>query len=511
MKLGFKLLLAPVATATVLLAALAGGTWFSSSEARATRESSAAQFALLKTLSERTEQAKQVHAETYRTVALMASLDEARVKAVRDGLPARLADLKVTLSQLQTGSGDAELSRVAADALKQIDRYVKAADGAIDMASVDMNTGMAALQTADEAQSALSSALALTIGRVDTLTAAAGDAAAQRARVVGTTLLALGLACALGAIGLSYLMQRRIVTDMRRAADSAAAVAAGHLELEVHSDRADEVGDVLRALGAMQQQLRSIVMQVRDAAAQVHHASSEVATGNNDLSQRTEHTAANLQQAAASVSQLSGSMGDNASSARNATTLAASAASVAQRGGSVVSQVVTTMQEIDASSKRIAEIIGTIDGIAFQTNILALNAAVEAARAGEQGRGFAVVAGEVRGLAQRSAEAAREIKGLIQASVGKVESGSKLVRQAGTTMDEIVASAQRVSTIVGEISAGADQQSDGVGQINSAVAQLDEMTQQNAALVEQSTAAAMSLRDQANQLTQLVSTFKLAA
>jgi methyl-accepting chemotaxis protein len=346
---------------------------------------------------------------------------------------------------------------------------------------------------------------------VDASAAEAGQSAAQRSRRVTAALLALGGLAALGAVGLSILLQRRVVAEMRRAADAARAVAEGRLDLQLNGHGADEVGDLLRALDQMQSQLRGIVEQVRNAAGEVKHASGEVATGNNDLSQRTEHTASNLQQAAASIDQLRDGMAHNADSARAATQLAADAAGVAQRGGSVVSQVVTTMQEIDAGSKRIAEIIGTIDGIAFQTNILALNAAVEAARAGEQGRGFAVVAGEVRSLAQRSAAAAREIKALIHASVEKVESGSTLVREAGSTMDEIVASAQRVSQIVSEISAGAQEQHEGVSQINTAVTQLDDMTQQNAALVEQSTAAALSLRDQADQLTRLVATFKTTA
>ena len=249
--------------------------------------------------------------------------------------------------------------------------------------------------------------------------------------------------------------------------------------------------------------------EVRSSTDSISNASAEIASGNQDLSARTEQAASNLQQTASSMEQLTGTVKQSADSARQANQLAASAAEVAARGGNVVSRVVATMDDINASSKKIADIIGVIDGIAFQTNILALNAAVEAARAGEQGRGFAVVAGEVRSLAQRSAEAAKEIKALIGASVDKVESGSKLVADAGQTMQEIVGSVQRVTDIIGEITAAASEQSDGIGQVNTSVTQLDKMTQQNAALVEESAAAAESLKDQTVRLSQAVSVFRL--
>ncbi len=287
-------------------------------------------------------------------------------------------------------------------------------------------------------------------------------------------------------------------------------IATGDLSQAVNSQGADEAAGLLKALGVMQDSLHGIVGQVRQSAESIQVASAEVASGNLDLSQRTEQAASHLQQTAGSVQQLTGSVRQSADAAAQANQLAASASAVAQRGGAVVGQVVSTMDEINQSSKRIADIIGTIDGIAFQTNILALNAAVEAARAGEQGRGFAVVASEVRSLAQRSAEAAREIKVLIGTSVEKVETGARLVQDAGSTMDEIVASVQRVTDVIGEITAAAAEQSGGIGQVNSAVTSLDQMTQQNAALVEESAAAAESLKDQAMRLAGVVSRFHLA-
>ena len=273
---------------------------------------------------------------------------------------------------------------------------------------------------------------------------------------------------------------------------------------------ADEVS-LLKSLDALQSALQRSLAAIRDGSEGISVAVGEIAQGNADLSQRTENAASSLQQAASSMAQLTGTVNQTAESARTANQLAASASAVAERGGQVVAQVVTTMEQINGASKKIADIIGTIDGIAFQTNILALNAAVEAARAGEQGRGFAVVAGEVRSLAQRSAEAAREIKSLIGANVEKVESGAQLVVEAGSTMNEIVQSVRRVTDIIGEISAAAAEQSGGIVQINGAVTQLDQATQQNAALVEQSAAAAESLKEQAGRLAAAIAGFRLAA
>jgi len=327
-------------------------------------------------------------------------------------------------------------------------------------------------------------------------------------------VMLMGAVGALIVIGLGMTVAAMLVRSIRQPLQEsiavARAIAEGDLTLHIGTGRKDEFGALMHALQHMNESLGRVVGNVRASTDSISTASSEIASGNADLSSRTEQTASNLQQTASSMEQLTGTVKQSADSARQANQLASSAAEVAARGGAVVSQVVTTMDEINASSKKIADIIGVIDGIAFQTNILALNAAVEAARAGEQGRGFAVVAAEVRNLAQRSAQAAKEIKGLIGASVEKVEGGSRLVADAGATMKEIVGSVQRVSDIIGEITAASSEQSEGIGQINASVTQLDQMTQQNSALVEESAAAAESLKEQAKRLAEVVSVFKLA-
>ena len=309
---------------------------------------------------------------------------------------------------------------------------------------------------------------------------------------------------------LMWITLRSICGPLDQAVSVATRIASGDLASRIVAEGQDEPARLIRALADMQAALRNLVGQVRESSESIEVASSEVASGNADLSQRTELAASHLQRTNSSMDGLTATVRQSTESAHTANQLATSAASVAARGGQVVAQVVSTMEDINSSSKKIADIIGVIDGIAFQTNILALNAAVEAARAGEQGRGFAVVAGEVRNLAQRSAEAAKEIKALIGASVDRVESGSRLVHDAGTTMTEIVASVQRVTDIIGEISAASTEQSQGIVEVKGAIGEVDQMTQQNAALVEESAAAAESLKEQAIKLASVVSTFRLA-
>ncbi len=328
----------------------------------------------------------------------------------------------------------------------------------------------------------------------------------QAAIIIGA-LVALAMAAALGT-WVTRSILRQLGGEPDYAAEVARQIAAGNLAVEVRTRPGDD-SSLLAAMRGMRDGLASVVGQVRQGSESVHAASVEIAGGNADLSQRTEEQASSLQQTAATMEELGSTVRNNADNARQANQLAKGAAAVAGQGGEVVGQVVQTMQGISDSSRRIGDIIGVIDGIAFQTNILALNAAVEAARAGEQGRGFAVVAGEVRTLAQRSAEAAREIKSLISRNVEQVEQGTGLVGQAGKTMEEIVGSIQRVSDIVSEIAAATAEQSNGIQQVGDAVGQMDQVTQQNAALVEQSAAAAESLKSQAQQMVQAVAFFQL--
>ncbi len=335
------------------------------------------------------------------------------------------------------------------------------------------------------------------------------DAAERQVRTGRLATTTIAIVAPLVALLLCWLVARSITRPLHTAVQVAEAVADGNLTSHIPTDRRDEVGQLLAALARMNASLVRIVSNVRLSSDSIVTGSTEIANGNSDLSQRTEEQASNLEETAASMEQLTSTVQQNADSARRAQALASGASNVAAQGGSVVQEVVRTMDEIKQSSSRMSDILGVIDGIAFQTNILALNAAVEAARAGEQGRGFAVVASEVRILAQRSAEAAKEIKGLILDSDTHVQAGSALVEQAGHTMRDIVEQVAQVSTLVAEISAASAEQSSGINQVGDAVQQLDQVTQQNAALVEQSAAAADSLKFQAHALTQAVVQFRL--
>jgi len=347
----------------------------------------------------------------------------------------------------------------------------------------------------------------------DWMLVVASDAGEALAPLKSLLLKAVGVTVVMVALAGALMggMVSRMLGGLHRTREAMDEVGAGGGDLtrRLPAEGEDEVAQIANAFNTFAEKLQGIMRDVNASTGSIGTASSEIAMGAQDLSQRTEQTASNLQQASSAMDNLTAAVRQTAESATTANQLAASAAEAAAKGGSVVGQVVSTMQDINASSRRISDIIGVIDGIAFQTNILALNAAVEAARAGEQGRGFAVVAGEVRSLAQRSAEAAKEIKGLIGASVERVAAGSSLVQEAGAAMDEIVAGVRRVSDIIGEISAAAREQSEGIGSVNATMNQLDQATQQNAALVEESAAAAESLKDQAQRLAAIIAVFKV--
>jgi methyl-accepting chemotaxis protein len=449
-----------------------------------------------------------VHVALYRTVSLVAGLSEDEVKRRRATLPGKAQEVKDLLMQALTD--DMQHAAPVEDLNKALGSFVGHADLAIDLATVDPATGVAALQSADDDHTRIVAALAALLNALQAKDAREVADLEHSLTIKEALIAALGLACGVAAFAFSWWMQRRIVGDIQGAVDTADHVAAGQFDLIVGVDRDDEIGQLQAALARMVKELSGSIQTVQIAALSIGQSSREIAVGNQDLSRRTEHTASQLQATASSMEQLTGTVRHTADAARSADTLAQSAADVAKRGGDVMKQVVTNMSEIDQASRKINEIIGVIDGIAFQTNILALNAAVEAARAGEQGKGFAVVAGEVRSLAQRSANAAREIKALIGTSTDRVEVGTRLVQDAGRSMGEIVDGVVRVTQIISEITSAADQESSGIGQVNVAVTELDQMTQQNAALVEQSAAAAESLQAQVGNLSEVVGRFRLA-
>ncbi|MBL0918496.1 MAG: HAMP domain-containing protein [Hydrogenophaga sp.] len=446
-----------------------------------------------------------------RVQASTLSTDPAIAEIYKDLIPvgvARITELQKQLNAMEMNEAEkAQLAKIAEhrkgvlDSLGKANAFKKDGDDASASAEIRMRFNtlvppyLAALREFGQMQTVI----------MDEAQARLNTSRATSLTIAASQVLGLIAAIAIGA----FFLIRNIRTPLRETIDFAERMAQGDLTAQIRSDRGDEFGAMTKALAGMRDRLVNVVADVKRGTENITVAAKEIATGNNDLSSRTEQTASSLQQTAASMEQMSGAIKQSAESARVANQLADVAGQSAQKGGAVVSQVVSTMDEINQASRKINDIIGVIDGIAFQTNILALNAAVEAARAGEQGRGFAVVAGEVRNLAQRSAQAAKEIKGLISASVDKVTVGSELVGQAGQSMSEIVGNVARVRDIIGEIASASGEQADGVNQINAAVANLDQMTQQNAALVEESAAAATSMNEQAARLSDVVRIFRV--
>ncbi|MBV8635166.1 MAG: MCP four helix bundle domain-containing protein [Burkholderiaceae bacterium] len=441
------------------------------------------------------------------------------IDADPDGNKARLGDLDKNLARIDVVWKDYTSTYLTPDEQKLADEYKalradydKEAMGPI-RAALEGGEMINAMQIYKSKMAVLGPKVHEVLGKltklqIDVAAEEYAKAGATKASTVWISVLVTLGAIALGIV-LAWAITKSITAPVAEALQFAQAVAAGDLTSKLKSTGRDEIAALMTALRDMNDGLVRIVSQVRQSSDSIATGSAQIATGNADLSQRTEEQASNLEETAASMEQMNSTVKQNADTAQTATQLASSASAVAARGGEVVGQVVATMDEITASSKKITDIIGVIDGIAFQTNILALNAAVEAARAGEQGRGFAVVASEVRSLAQRSAEAAREIKALISQSTEKVETGARLVGEAGSTMDDIVSQVRKVADLIGEIGAATLEQTQGIGQVSEAVNQLDQVTQQNAALVEESAAAAESLKHQAANLADVVNIFKL--
>ncbi|HZN23638.1 MAG TPA: methyl-accepting chemotaxis protein [Burkholderiales bacterium] len=453
----------------------------------------------------------EVHSNVYRLFTWLGNLKEDRIQQITKEQKSKIDSASKAIAEFAARPGLEPGERTIAEALvKKLDKYKNEVDMAIDLSTVDVNTGMSAMQTADGSFQIVIKELKELV-RIEKEQAQQSYESAESAfSKVAIALLAIVVVALCISTGVALLTSRMIVRRLRLAIATAQGIAGGDLTGEVVAKGRDETAELLQALKEMNDSLRKIVSEVRDGTGTISTAAKEIASGNADLSQRTEQQASSLEEAASSMEELASVVKQNAENVKQANQLAAAASGVAVKGGEVVGEVVQTMSSINQASKQIADIIGVIDGIAFQTNILALNAAVEAARAGEQGRGFAVVATEVRTLAQRSAAAAKEIKGLISDSVHKVGEGTRLVDQAGKTMDEIVSSVKRVSNIMAEIAAATQEQSSGIEQVNQAVTQIDHMTQQNAALVEEAAAAAESMREQAYSLGETVSVFKLA-
>ncbi len=455
----------------------------------------------------------EVHSNVYRLFTWLGNLKEDKIDQITAEQKAKIDTVTQTMTQFANHPGINEDEKKIANALvEKLGKYKKDVDTAIDLSKVDFNTGMSAMQGADSDFQIMIKDFDDLVQLEQQLAQAnyeRASAAFGKAVVAMIAILVFALAISVGiSIFMSRIIVRQIGGELDYAADVIRQVSEGDLTVVVETKARDQ-SSLLFAMKRMSENLTNIVTGVRDTTESITTASREIAQGNSDLSQRTEQQASSLEETASSMEELTTTVKQNAENAKQANQLSMSASDIAVKGGQVVDEVVQTMASINTSSKKIADIISVIEGIAFQTNILALNAAVEAARAGEQGRGFAVVASEVRNLAQRSAAAAKEITALIAASVDKVDAGTRQVDQAGATMHEVVTAVRRVTDIMAEIAAASNEQSTGIEEVNHAIVQMDDVTQQNAALVEQAAAAAEAMQGQAEALKEAVGVFKL--
>ena len=513
MKVWHKILVAP-AVAIAFLALLGAASY-----GALTRQNSAMsdlynnRIGNYRLVAESAQAISEVHSNVYRLFTWLGNLKADKIQLIIDEQHARIDIVNKNMIRFAALPGlDGGEINVAQDVVKKLGKYRQEVDTAIDLSTADVNYGMTSMQTADDSFQSLLKDFNRLVQSETRLAQDAYKSAGSAFDMLVLELLAILVLAIVVSWIITYFMSRMIVRQIGGELDYAAEVvrkvSEGDLTVVVET-RAKDQSSLLFALKHMSESLTNIVTNVRNTTDMITTASREIATGNSDLSQRTEEQASSLEETASSMEELTSTVKQNAENAKHANQLAASASDIAVKGGQAVSEVVQTMASISTSSKKIGDIISVIEDIAFQTNILALNAAVEAARAGEQGRGFAVVAAEVRNLAQRSAIAAKEIKVLIGDSVDKVDAGSKQVDQAGATMNGIVIAVKRVTDIMAEIAAASDEQSTGIEEVNRAIIQMDEVTQQNAALVEQAAAAAEAMQDQANALSVAVSVFKL--
>ncbi|MGV3573485.1 MAG: methyl-accepting chemotaxis protein [Ramlibacter sp.] len=510
MKIWHKILIGPTVAILFLLALGGLSAGMMMRQAAAMDELVKVRNSALDIATSAAQEVGDVHSNVYRMFTWIENLGEDKLKSTAADQRKRI---DAVLDRFKAFSERPNLlpeeKALIASLQPQLSSYRTDINTALQLSLTNAGNGKLAMEAADTGFQALLKDFGALVALQKKLSADSAARVEAEFRAALLTLVAIALIAAAVSLALALVMSRAIVRPLRSAIDVAGNIAQGDLTARLDVRGRDETAELLRALGRMQEDLRRLVGEVAGGAHTVADTSAQIAQGNLDLSQRTEDQASTLEQTASSMEELTSTVTLNAENARQASQLAVGASDVARKGGAVVGEVVTTMNGISDASRKIADIIGVIDGIAFQTNILALNAAVEAARAGEQGRGFAVVAAEVRSLAQRSAGAAKEIKTLIGDSVHQVEAGTKLVGAAGKTMEEIVAAVQKVSDLIAEIAAASREQSAGIGQVNAAVTQMEQVVQQNASLVEEASAAAESMKGQAAELLQSVARFKL--